>query len=65
MQTANRFESDIFIIKGKQKINGKSIMGIMTLAAGPGTDIVIRTVGPDAADALAGLKNLLESNFGE
>ena len=65
--TGTDFSGDpfIFIIKGKQKINGKSIMGIMTLAAGPGTDIVIRTVGPDAADALAGLKNLLESNFGE
>lgn len=65
VQTANRFESDIFIIKGKQKVNGKSIMGIMTLAAGPGTDITIRVVGSDAAEAFRELSKLLESNFGE
>ncbi len=65
VQTANQFDSDILIIKGKQKVNGKSIMGIMTLAAGPGTEIIIRTTGPDAHEALQALKKLLEGNFGE
>ena len=65
VQTANRFESDITVIKGKQKVNGKSIMGIMTLAAGPGTEIVIRVVGPDANEAIEELKRLIEGNFGE
>jgi len=65
VQTANKFESDILIIKGKQKVNGKSIMGIMTLAAGPGTQITIRAIGHDASEALRELGKLLETNFGE
>lgn len=65
VQTANRFKADVEVIKGRQKVNGKSIMGIMTLAAGVGTPITIRITGEDAELALAELSYLIENNFGE
>lgn len=65
VQTANRFVSDIEVRKGRQKVNGKSIMGIMTLAAGKGAAITVMTSGPDAKAAMDELSRLFESNFGE
>jgi phosphotransferase system HPr (HPr) family protein len=65
VQTANRFKSDIEVIKGRQKVNGKSIMGIMTLAAGMGTVITLQVMGEDQEQALKELMKLFESNFGE
>ncbi|HXV28689.1 MAG TPA: HPr family phosphocarrier protein [bacterium] len=64
VQTANRFQSDVQVSKGRQKVNGKSIMGIMTLAVGAGSAITIRTEGVDAAKAMAELNKLISSNFG-
>lgn len=65
VQTANRFKCEVEILKGRQKVNGKSIMGIMTLAAGAGTPLTIRTQGEDAAAALEELLKLIDSDFGE
>lgn len=65
VQTANRFECDIEVRKGRQKVNGKSIMGIMTLAAGIGTAITIYAAGRDAEHALTEITRLIENNFGE
>ncbi len=65
VQTANRFKSEIEVIKGREKVNGKSIMGIMTLAAGAGTPITVRASGEDAAIALAEIAKLINDNFGE
>ncbi len=65
VQTANRFKSDIEVVKGRQKVNGKSIMGIMTLAAGMGTVISLQVMGEDQDQALKELMKLFESNFGE
>ena len=65
VSTANRFHSEISVQKGKQKVNGKSIMGVMMLAAGPGSRITIRVVGSDAARAMAELEKLFTNNFGE
>ena len=65
VQTANRFKSDIEVRKGREKVNGKSIMGIMTLAIGFGTPITIRASGEDAQTALSDIAKLIESNFGE
>ena len=65
VQTANRFKSEIEVRKGRTKANGKSIMGIMTLAAGPGTQIHIRANGSDAARAITALTKLIRNNFGE
>lgn len=65
VQTANKFKCEVEILKGRQKVNGKSIMGIMTLAAGAGTAITVRTTGDDAQVALDELSRLIEGNFGE
>lgn len=65
VQMANRFKAEIEVRKGKEKVNGKSIMGIMTLAAGRGTQITIRATGPDAVEAVTSLTRLIRSNFGE
>ncbi|MFA6599705.1 MAG: HPr family phosphocarrier protein [Candidatus Omnitrophota bacterium] len=65
VQTANRFKSDIEVIKGRQKVNGKSIMGIMTLAAGLGASIILHVSGDDQEAAMEELARLFENNFGE
>ena len=65
VQTANKFKCDVEIVKGRQKVNGKSIMGIMTLAAGVGTPLTLRTHGEDAAEAMDEILKLISSNFGE
>ncbi|MFQ5465174.1 MAG: HPr family phosphocarrier protein [Thermodesulfobacteriota bacterium] len=62
---AGKFNSEVFISKGDQEVNGKSIMGILILAAAKGTQIRIRAEGEDAADALAALAELVENGFGE
>ena len=65
VQMANCFESEIEVRKGRTKANGKSIMGIMTLAASPGSQIHLRVSGPDAAKAVSALTKLVRTNFGE
>ncbi len=65
VRAANRFQSEITIQKGKTKVNAKSIMGVMMLAAGPGAKVTIRITGLDAAQAMKELEKLFEHNFGE
>ena len=65
VQTANRFEASIEVQKEDLKIDGKSIMGIMTLAAEMGSSIAVRVTGKDAAEAMEALAKLIGSNFGE
>lgn len=65
VQTANRFRSEITVRKGRQKANGKSIMGIMTLAVQQGSTIIVKAEGLDAEAAIAELTKLVENNFGE
>ena len=62
VQIANKYTCDITIQKGKQKINGKSIMGIMMLEAGAGSKILITAVGEDAEEAMRELEGLLLSD---
>ena len=62
VQIANKFGCDISISKGKQKVNGKSIMGIMMLEAGAGSKITITANGDDAEKAVADLAALLSGN---
>ena len=59
VQIANKFSSEITITKGRQKINGKSIMGIMMLAAGAGSKITVIANGDDADKAIVELEKLL------
>jgi phosphocarrier protein HPr len=61
VQIANKFDSDIAVSKGKTKVNGKSIMGIMMLEAGKGAKITINAVGDDAEQAVTDLEKLLAS----
>lgn len=64
-QAAASFQSDIFVAKGTKRVNAKSIMGVMMLAAGKGTKIVIETNGGDEVDAMAALVALINNKFGE
>jgi len=65
VKVANRFESDIFVEKDGETVNGKSIMGLMMLAAGPGSKLRIKATGADAAQALNEIDALLKRKFDE
>jgi phosphocarrier protein len=65
VKTAARFKSNIFVAKEDLEVNGKSIMGMMMLAAEFGSEIVIRAMGEDAQAAVDQLAALVERGFGE
>ena len=65
VKTANRFSCDIFVEKDGEKVNGKSIMGLMMLAAGPGSKLTVQAQGHDASQALAELETLINRKFDE
>ncbi|MDR2185770.1 MAG: HPr family phosphocarrier protein [Treponema sp.] len=65
VQTAKDFKSDIYLEKGNDRINGKSIMGIITLGAAYGTELKIIAEGEDAAAAVEAIVRLFESKFEE
>jgi len=62
---AESFAADIWVTREGQTVGGTSIMGLMMLAAGPGSEVEIRASGPDAEAALAGLEGLVREGFGE
>ena len=63
VQIANKFDSDVTVSKGKTRVNGKSIMGIMMLEAGRGSRITIIVKGEDAQQAIIELESLLLSDI--
>jgi phosphocarrier protein len=65
VQEAARFSSEIWLTKGANRVNGKSIMGILTLAAAKGETIVLEADGQDEEDALRVLTKLVRDGFGE
>jgi phosphocarrier protein len=65
VKTANRFSCDIFVEKDGEKVNGKSIMGLMMLAAGPGSKVTVHAQGHDAQQALIELEILINRKFDE
>src|SRR5688572_24699962 len=65
VKIANRFQSDIFVEKDGETVNGKSIMGLMMLAAGPGSKLCVRAIGADALQALNEIEALLKRKFDE
>lgn len=65
VKLATRFTCDIQVVREDLEVNGKSIMGVMMLAAEFGSSITIRAVGNDARDAVKQLCNLVSSRFGE
>jgi len=65
VKTANRFQCEIFVEKDGEKVNGKSIMGLMMLAAGPGSKIMVFCEGEDGPAALAEIEALIKRKFDE
>lgn len=64
-QTATRYKSEVWLSKGSRRVNGKSIMGVMMLAAACGATLVIEADGPDEDAAIGALSALIASGFGE
>ncbi len=64
-QTASQFQSDIWVTRNGKRVNGKSIMGLMMLAAAKGTEIEIETNGADEIAAMQALVDLIGDYFGE
>lgn len=65
VQTAAKFRAKISVIKGDLKVNAKSIIAVLSLGAGKGAKVTIEASGEDEAEALAALKALVETGFGE
>ena len=65
VKTANRFASEITLEKDGLEVNGKSIMGILMLAASKGSRITLKAEGKDSAEAIRALGELVENKFGE
>lgn len=65
VKTAGRFKAEITVEVGRQKVNGKSIMGLLMLAAAQGTTLRLRAAGEDGSAALQALAGLVEGRFGE
>jgi phosphocarrier protein len=64
-QVAGRFGADVWLSRNGRRVNAKSIMGVMMLAASKGSTIVIETDGPDEAQALRAVEELIANRFDE
>ena len=64
VKTAARFESEVYVARDDLEVNGKSIMGVMMLAAEEGSTIRVRAEGPDEREAVAALQRLVDGKFG-
>jgi phosphocarrier protein len=64
-QLANGYQSDVWLTRNGRRVNAKSIMGVMMLAAGKGASITVEADGVDAAAALAAIRQLIADKFGE
>ncbi|MEI6737013.1 MAG: HPr family phosphocarrier protein [Pseudomonadota bacterium] len=64
-QMAAQFQCNVFITKGLRRVNAKSIMGVMMLAAGKGTKIAVETSGVDETEAMSAIIALINAKFGE
>ncbi|MDO8644203.1 MAG: HPr family phosphocarrier protein [bacterium] len=65
VKTASGFKSEVVLEKGDKRVNGKSIMGLLMLAASRGSTLKIKTDGDDASEALQALESLVRNKFGE
>lgn len=65
VQTVEKFDADVRVIRGTESVGGTSIMGLMMLAASPGTSIIIEAIGRQAAEVVDALTTLIETRFGE
>jgi len=64
-QTASQFQSEVWLSRNNRRVNAKSIMGVMMLAASKGSSIGIETTGPDEQLAMNALVELIQNRFGE
>jgi phosphocarrier protein len=64
-QVAGKFASEIYIAKNGRRVNAKSIMGVMMLAAGPGSTVTVDAEGPDEGQAIDAIAALIATRFGE
>jgi phosphocarrier protein len=64
-QAAAKFQSEVWIAKAGRRVNAKSIMGVMMLAAGQGSVVTVDADGPDEAEAIDAIGALIEGKFGE
>ena len=64
-KTAAQFKSEVWIARAGRRVNAKSIMGVMMLAAGPGATVTVDAEGPDESAAVDAIGQLIESRFGE
>src|SRR6195952_6090060 len=65
VQMVERFNAEVFVTRGNETVGGNSIMGLMMLAAGPGTTVTVAAVGPDAQAAVDALAALIADKFNE
>jgi phosphocarrier protein len=65
VQTVERFDAEVRVTRGNESVGGTSIMGLMMLAAAPGTSITVAATGREAAEVVAALAALIDSRFGE
>ncbi len=65
VKCVEKYDAEVTVTKDEQTVNGSSIMGLMMLAAGPGSTILIETEGPEAEEALDALTSLVEARFNE
>jgi len=65
VKCAERFEADVMVTRDDQTVSATSIMGLMLLAAGPGTELALNATGPEASAAIAALKALVACGFDE
>ena len=65
VKTASRFQSEITMVRDDLEVNGKSIMGVMMLAAECGAELLVRADGPDAEQAVQAIADLVARKFGE
>ena len=65
VQTVERFNAEVFVTRGSETVGGTSIMGLMMLAAGPGTSVIVSATGPEAQAALDAITELVASKFNE
>ncbi|MEP6692742.1 MAG: HPr family phosphocarrier protein [Gemmatimonadaceae bacterium] len=65
VKTASKFKSDIVMVRDDLEVNGKSIMGVMMLAAEFGSTLLVRAEGPDSEQAVSAIADLVARKFGE
>ena len=65
VQTASKFKSDVYLRRNEHEVNGKSIMGVMMLAAEMGSKVVITANGVDESEAIAALMEVVNNKFNE